>query len=87
MKTIAIIIAILLMSSTCYADEIYVEGKTSDGTTISGYLETEDYDYAEGYLKDENGNEFFVEGEVQDDTVWIESPDKSETYELYIDKY
>ncbi len=87
MRTIAIIIAILLMSSACYADEIYVEGKTSDGTTISGYLETDDYDYAEGYLKSENGNEFFVEGEVQDDRVLIESPDKSAAYEVYIDEH
>jgi len=86
-RTIAIIIAILLMSSACYADEIYVEGKTSDGTTISGYLETDDYDYAEGYLKSENGNEFFVEGEVQDDRVLIESPDKSAAYEVYIDEH
>lgn len=87
MRIITIIIASLLITFTCYADEIYVEGKTSDGKTISGYLETDDYDYAEGYLKDENGNEFFVEGEVQDNRVWIESPDKSETYEVYIDEY
>ena len=84
---IAVIIASLLIAFTCYADEIYVEGETSDGATISGYLETDDYDYAEGYLEDENGNEFFVEGEVQNDTVWIESPDKFETYELYINEY
>jgi len=45
------------------------------------------YDYAEGYLADEKGNEFFVEGEVQDDKVWIESPGKSETYEVYIDEH
>jgi len=83
---IAIIIASLLITFRCYADEIYVEGETSNGTTISRYLETDDYDYAEGYLKDEDGKEFFGEGEVQDDTVWIENPDKSETYELYIDE-
>jgi hypothetical protein len=82
---IAIIIASLFIIFTCYADEIYVEGKTSDGKTITGYLETDDYDYAEGYLEDENGNQIFVEGKIQDDTVWIESPDQSETYELYID--
>ena len=43
--------------------------------------------YAEGYLKDENSNKFFVEGEVQDDRVWIENSNKSETYEVYIDEY
>ena len=87
MRIITVIIVSLLIAFTCCADEIYVEGETSDGTTISGYMETDDYDYAEGYLKDENGNEFFVEGEVQDDRVWIESPDKSEIYEVYIDEY
>jgi len=55
---IAIIIASLLITFRCYADEIYVEGETSNGTTISRYLETDDYDYAEGYLKDEDGKEF-----------------------------
>jgi len=86
-RLITILIAGLLITFTCYADEIYVEGETSEGAFVSGYLETDDYDYAEGYLKDENGNEFFVEGEVQDDRVWIESPGKSETYEVYIDEH
>ena len=87
MRIIAIIIASLLITLTCYANEIYVEGKTGDGTFVSGYLETDGCDYAEGYLKDENGNLFFVEGEIRDDRVWIESPDKSETYEVYIDEH
>lgn len=87
MRIIATIIASLLIAFTCYADEIYVEGEADDGTFVSGYLETDDYDYAEGYLEDENGNGFFVEGEVQDNRIWVESSDKSETYELYIDKH
>ena len=86
MRIIASIITGLLIAFTCYADEIYVEGETDDGTFISGFLETDDCDYAEGYLTDEKGNEFFVEGDVQNDRVWIEDPDKSETYEVYIDK-
>ena len=84
-KTIVIITLSLLIGLTCYAEEIYVEGETSDGTFVSGYLETEG-DYAEGYLEDNKGNSFFVDGEVQDDRVWIESPGQSNSYEVYIDK-
>jgi len=84
-KTIATIFLGLVIALTCHAEEIYVEGETSDGTFVSGYLETEG-DYAEGYLEDDKGNTFFVDGEVQDDRVWIQSPDQSEVYEVYIDK-
>lgn len=61
---IAIFLSFLLTSSICYAEEFYVEGEGS-----SGYVDVDD-GYAEGFLEDKDGNEFFVGGDCQDGVVY-----------------
>ncbi|MCK4498929.1 hypothetical protein KAU11_00355 [Candidatus Babeliales bacterium] len=60
-----LLIILIFYASLCSADELYIEGIDVNGESFFGYMEVDDTDIVDGFVKDLKGNIIFLEDESQ----------------------